>query len=223
MNDSKPSLGECLKSLRRDRGWTLTQVSQISGLAISTLSKVENNQMSLTYDKLLQLAQGLKIDITELFGVRKSGTEPVARGARAVSRAADGRIVETPNYIYRFLCTEMARKDMIPMIGVVSQQNIEAFGELIRHPGQEFTYVLEGEIDLHSDVYETLRLKAGESVYFESMMGHAYVSVGETPARILCICTSTSGQTAEQAMVDAVSMVGSSSAGAAPEVGMVLS
>jgi transcriptional regulator with XRE-family HTH domain len=202
MIDSKPSLGECLKTLRRDRGWTLTQVSQISGLAISTLSKVENNQMSLTYDKLLQLAQGLKVDITELFGVRKAGTAPVARGARAVSRSNDGRIVETPNYIYRFLCTEMSRKDMIPMIGTVSQQSIEAFGELIRHPGQEFTYVLEGEIELHSDVYEMLRLKAGESVYFESMMGHAYVSVSDTPARILCICTSASGQPGEQAYAD---------------------
>ena len=203
MTDSKPSLGECLKGLRRERGWTLTQVSQISGLAISTLSKVENNQMSLTYDKLLQLAQGLKVDITELFGVRKTGADPIARGARAVSRISDGRVVETPNYMYRFLCTELSRKEMIPMIGVVSQQNIEAFGELIRHPGQEFTYVLEGEIDLHTDVYEVLRLKTGESVYFESMMGHAYLSVGDKPARILCICTAASGQATEQALADA--------------------
>jgi len=200
MSDSKPSLGECLKLLRRERGWTLTQVAQMSGLAISTLSKVENNQMSLTYDKLLQLAQGLKVDITELFGVRKASVSPIAHGARAVSRLEDGRIVETPNYVYRFLCTELSRKEMIPMLGAITQQSIETFGELIRHPGQEFTYVLEGEVELHTDVYETLRLKTGESVYFESTMGHAYVSVGDTPARILCVCTSASGQS-EQTLI----------------------
>jgi transcriptional regulator with XRE-family HTH domain len=191
MNDTKPSLGECLKALRLDNNWTLTQVSQMSGLAISTLSKVENNQMSLTYDKLLQLAQGLQVDITELFSPRKSaGPAQTASGARAINRLGDGRVVETANYTYVFLSTEMSRKEMIPMIGTVSQRDIKVFGELVRHPGQEFTYVLEGEIELHSDVYQPLRLKAGESVYFESMMGHAYLSIGPTPARILCLCTS---------------------------------
>ncbi|TGQ80223.1 XRE family transcriptional regulator [Mesorhizobium sp. M8A.F.Ca.ET.207.01.1.1] len=206
MSDSKPSLGECLKLLRRERGWTLTQVAQMSGLAISTLSKVENNQMSLTYDKLLQLAQGLKVDITELFGARKASASPIAHGARAVSRLEDGRIVETPNYVYRFLCTELSRKEMIPMLGSITQQSIETFGELIRHPGQEFTYVLEGEVELHTDVYETLRLKTGESVYFESTMGHAYVSVGDMPARILCVCTSASGQS-EQTIINGAKSV----------------
>ncbi len=204
MNDSKPSLGECLKALRREHGWTLTQVSQMSGLAISTLSKVENNQMSLTYDKLLQLAKGLKVDITELFSAKKAGPQPVAHGARVVSRIDDGRIVETPNYIYKFLCTELSRKEMIPMLGTITSESIDAFGELIRHPGQEFTYVLEGEVELHSDVYEALRLKAGESVYFESTMGHAYISVGDRPARILCVCTAVSGQS-ENTLIGAVS------------------
>ncbi|TPM40522.1 XRE family transcriptional regulator [Mesorhizobium sp. B2-3-4] len=204
MSDSKPSLGECLKALRREGGLTLTQVSQMSGLAISTLSKVENNQMSLTYDKLLQLAQGMKVDITELFGAKKAGAPPVAHGARVVSKIDDGRIVETPNYIYKFLCTELSRKEMIPMLGTVTSESIDAFGELVRHPGQEFTYVLEGEVELHTDVYEALRLKAGESVYFESTMGHAYISVGDAPARILCICTAASGQS-EQILISAVS------------------
>jgi transcriptional regulator with XRE-family HTH domain len=190
MTETKPSLGECLKALRQHRNWTLTQVSQMSGLAISTLSKVENNQMSLTYDKLLQLAQGLRVDISELFSQRKAaGPVPPASGARAVNRLGDGHMVQTPNYAYQFLSTEMSRKEMIPMIGTVLQKDIEAFGELVRHPGQEFMYVLEGEIELHSDVYAPLRLKAGESVYFESLMGHAYVSIGAGPAKILCICT----------------------------------
>ncbi len=60
-------LGECLKAARQARKLTLKQVAERTGLSLSTLSKVENHQMSLTYDKLLQLTNGLGIAIAELF------------------------------------------------------------------------------------------------------------------------------------------------------------
>ncbi|WP_163362811.1 helix-turn-helix domain-containing protein, partial [Klebsiella aerogenes] len=56
---ARPLLGDCLKAARRIRGLTLKEVSERTGMALSTLSKVENHQMSLTYDKLLQLSAGL--------------------------------------------------------------------------------------------------------------------------------------------------------------------
>jgi hypothetical protein len=72
----------------------------MSGLP-SRLSKVENNQMSLTYDKLLQLAQG-KVDITELFGVK--GQRLSYRAWRACGQPSRGRADRrNPNYVYRFL------------------------------------------------------------------------------------------------------------------------
>ena len=60
-------LGLCLKAARQVRGLTLKQVAERTGMALSTLSKVENGLMSLTYDKLLQLTSGLKMEIAELF------------------------------------------------------------------------------------------------------------------------------------------------------------
>src|SRR5437588_120361 len=60
-------LGQCLKAARQARGLTLKQVAERTGMALSTLSKVENGLMSLTYDKLLQLTSGLKMEIAELF------------------------------------------------------------------------------------------------------------------------------------------------------------
>ena len=80
---------------------------------------------------------------------------------------------------------------MVPMIGLVRARSIDEFEDLIRHPGEEYTYVLEGELDLHTELYAPTRMKAGDSIYFDSTMGHAYVSVGDTPARILCVCTMT--------------------------------
>ncbi len=69
MNDAKSSLGDILRDIRSRNHWTLAEVSAMTGLAVSTLSKVENNQMQLTYDRLIQLAQGIGVDIAELLAL----------------------------------------------------------------------------------------------------------------------------------------------------------
>jgi quercetin dioxygenase-like cupin family protein len=48
--------------------------------------------------------------------------------------------------------------------------------------------VLEGELDLYTDTYLPTNLKTGDSIYFDSNMGHAYIAVGGKPCRILSIC-----------------------------------
>ena len=63
----QPTLGRILKDLRSHRGWTLKEMSARSGIPVSTLSKVEHDRLTLTYDKLLQLSQKLNIRISELF------------------------------------------------------------------------------------------------------------------------------------------------------------
>ncbi|MFJ2995702.1 cupin domain-containing protein [Pandoraea sp. NPDC087047] len=50
-------------------------------------------------------------------------------------------------------------------------------------------YVLEGEMALHTDLYTPVRLKAGESVHLDGMMGHAYLKASEGPCKVLCVCT----------------------------------
>ena len=51
------------------------------------------------------------------------------------------------------------------------------------------TFVLEGKMALHTEFYEPLLLDVGGSVYFDSTMGHAYLSVGSVPLKLLCVCT----------------------------------
>ncbi|MDO9526993.1 MAG: helix-turn-helix transcriptional regulator, partial [Gemmobacter sp.] len=63
----RSEFGRRLLRLRRDRGWTLADLSERSGVAISTISKAERGVMALTYDRMAQLADGLDIDMTELF------------------------------------------------------------------------------------------------------------------------------------------------------------
>ncbi|KQX25024.1 MULTISPECIES: helix-turn-helix domain-containing protein [unclassified Sphingomonas] len=189
--DIKSTLGTALRAIRHDRGWSLADASRRSGLAISTLSKIENGQRSLTYDKLIGLAGALEVDITRLFstGPRTTVDPQSFLGRRSVHRQDAGFVIEAGVYSYRYLADELVAKRFSPIIMELHAGSIEAFDGLLRHAGEEFAFVLEGEVELHTELYAPLRLKMGESIYFDSNVGHAYLNVGDGVARILTIAS----------------------------------
>ena len=95
----RPTLGRILKELRAHRNWTLREMSEHSGIPVSTLSKVENDRLTLTYDKILQLSENLEIRISELFAEAEPAEENVT-ARRSIGRLADAIRVTTPNYDY---------------------------------------------------------------------------------------------------------------------------
>lgn len=186
-NDSRSAIGLRLAELRRRNGWTLQDVSRMTGVSVATLSKVERNKLSLTYDKMLQVAEGLKMSLAELIAAQQ-GEKPTAR--RSVARRNSGMMLRTPNYDYDYLCTELSNKRMIPILTRIKTQAVDEFGPLFSHSGEEFIFVLEGEIRVHTEFYEPVRLRSGEGIYIDSTMGHAYTKVGEADALVLGICSS---------------------------------
>ncbi|MFT3728837.1 MAG: cupin domain-containing protein [Terricaulis sp.] len=185
--------GAVLKEQRLRRGWTLAEASARTGLPISTLSKVENDKISLTYDKLARLSQGLEIDISRLFGGSDAPQQTLS-GRRSITRANEGRSIDTENYGHLYCAADLLNKSFVPIIAEVRARSLEEFGELVRHPGEEFAYVLEGAVDLHTSLYTPVRLNAGDSIYFDSGMGHAYIAVGDATCRVLSICTGAEAQ-----------------------------
>jgi transcriptional regulator with XRE-family HTH domain len=191
LSSSQPTLGKLLRSLRARNNWTLKEMSEHSGIPLSTLSKVEHDRLTLTYDKLLQLSQRLNIRMAELFSEPAASSEAAITARRSVGRLDRALRVETPNYDYYYLCTELRRKRMIPIITRIRAKSVEEFGELVHHSGEDYVYVLEGAIELHTEFYDPVMLKAGESIYIDSNMGHAYVvAEGCDEAVVLGVCSS---------------------------------
>ena len=192
MTEQHPTIGGLLRSLRARNGWTLKQMSEHSGIPLSTLSKVEHDRLTLTYDKLQQLSQRLNIRMSELFAEPSDSTEPAVTARRSIGRIQDAVRVNTPNYDYYYLCPELRRKRMIPVLVHVRARSLAEFGELVRHTGEEYTHVLEGQLVLHTEFYDPIVLEAGESVYIDSNMGHAYVAgEGCSEAIVVSVCSST--------------------------------
>jgi transcriptional regulator with XRE-family HTH domain len=184
-----------LKKLRIQRGWTLKEVSRRTGYPVSTLSKIENDRVSLTYDKLTRISAGLDVDFSSLFGAQETTAETSAlHGRRSITRAGEGRSIESKNYFHLYAATELLNKRLIPIIVEIRARSLEEFGELVRHSGEEYIYVLEGEVDVHTSAYAPVRLKAGDSIYFDSTMGHAYIAASSGPCRVLGVCSGTESQ-----------------------------
>jgi transcriptional regulator with XRE-family HTH domain len=184
-----PNLGECLRAIRFKRRLSLADVSAATGLARSTLSRVESNQLSLTYDKLVQLSRGLQIDLAELLSSRVEGPAQPTLTRRAFTPPGAGKAVAVGSIVYRYPCTELSAKRMTPMLADVRTRSIEESNALSAHPGEEFTYVLAGRVQLHTEFYEPLVLETGACVYFDSTMRHTYVAMDGEPAQILCVCS----------------------------------
>lgn len=187
--------GAILKAIRQEKGWKLSDVAAKTGFPVSTLSKIENHKVSMTYDKLARLSKGLGVDIAVFFA--EEGPLPsvaLATGRRCIIRKGEGREIENDTYKYRFVATELLNKRFVPIFGESYVRSFDKFGEMIRHSGEEFTYVIEGTLELHTELYEPVRLEAGDSVYFDSGMAHAYIDVGKTPCRTLTICSGDESQ-----------------------------
>lgn len=229
MNDlSTPTgPGETLRSVRRSNNWTLAEVASRAGIPLSTLSKIEIGQISPTYEQLMRLSESLNIDIAELFGRRGKGSASIASGGRrSINRLNSGEIIETQTRVQCYLSTDLLNKQVTPIISEVKARSLQEFGEFMHHPGEEFVYVIEGELELHTDGYAPVILQTGESIYFESSMGHAYLAHTDKPCRFLCICTvvheTHAGAVSPPAKpVGQITVAGSRTACTKPEAGTV--
>lgn len=181
--------GAALKAIRVERGWSLTEVSKRTGLPLSSLSKIENDKMDLTLDKLLRITVALETDIAGLFAAPSPPySQGEVSGRRSITRAGEGKAIETHIGRYRYLAHELLNKHSIPIIIDVTAKSLEEFGEFNRHLGEEILFVIEGELDLYTDLYLPVNLKKGDCMYFDSNMGHAYIAAGSEPCRILSVC-----------------------------------
>lgn len=178
------TIGARLKALRKREGWTLTEVAARTGISQGTLSKLENGLTKLNFSSVLKLASGLNLPVTAF-----TSPEPRAEAGgsrRAVTRAGTGPRFEAQDIEYEVLADGLAGMNKVFLRARIKQHPGREPVEFRRHPGQEFIYVLSGEFELQTEVYAPIRLRQGDSLVFNSSMGHRYISISE-PDTILLI------------------------------------
>lgn len=179
-------LGKRLKALRIQRDWTLANAAEKTALARSTLSKIENRQMSPTFEVLQKIARGFGVDIADLFSAEHP--QP-ATGRRSITRKGTGRQHVTPTHRHELLNAGLARKRMLPFRSSITARSLNAFDGWMHHDGEEFVYILKGKARIYTEYYEPVDLKPGDSIYLDGKMGHSLISTGPTDAVVLWVVT----------------------------------
>ena len=177
-------LGARVRELRKGRKWTLEQAAKQAGLARSTLSKIENGQMSPTYDALKKLAVGVEISVPQLFTPPSKGQ---VNGRMAVTKLDEATKQITTTYEHDLLASSLTSKKMLPYRARVRARNMEDFDGWVRHDGEEFLFVLTGRVRLYTEFYEPVELGRGDSAYYDAAMGHNVVSISQEDATILWV------------------------------------
>ncbi|HZO21713.1 MAG TPA: helix-turn-helix domain-containing protein [Steroidobacteraceae bacterium] len=193
MTHKSSTLGGLIRLLRRQKGWTLRQMSEKVGIPLSTLAKVEADKLSLTYDKLQQFTSRLGLTMAEFLAHDTTAAQSpprVVTARRSLTHSGNSIPISTPNYDYEYLCADLREKRMVPIIARIRSHSIEEFGETVRHQGEEFIFVLEGSIEVHLQFYTSVTLTAGQGIYLDSTMGHAYVAKDCESALVLAVCSS---------------------------------
>lgn len=188
LEDTEPTgLGMRVRDARKKLGLTLIELSAQSGISPSALSKIERDKLSPTYANIVRLARGLNISVTELFGAVGDGE--LEKERFSVMRRDEGDEINTGNYEHYYLHMGLPTRAMTPLIVVHNARTLAEFGPMVSHPGEEFTFVLSGMIEVHAGGHAPTLLSPGDSVYFDSNMPHAYLAASRMPCCTLSVCS----------------------------------
>lgn len=173
------SVGKRLRQIRTLQGISLRSLSKKSGLNINTLSLMENERTSPSVSTLQQLAQTLKVNITDFFecDLKSKNVVYQKQGKRT-------RIAFTHSYM-EDLAIGMLRFGAEPII-VTLLPNASSGKNPIVHTGREFVYCLEGYITYTVDNV-SYWLEPGDSLFFEAYLPHLWKNTVTTPSRILLV------------------------------------
>jgi transcriptional regulator with XRE-family HTH domain len=172
------SLGLRIRQERLRRGISLRALAREVGVSASMISQIETAKSRPSVSTLYAITSALKMSIEDAFtpGEVEAGAPPplVHPDERVVLRLDSGvtweRLGELPGQTVDFLLVTYAP-------GATSSSD----GELMRHNGAEYGYLLRGELVLTLG-FEEVRLRAGDAISFESTTPHGYRNEGAEPA-----------------------------------------
>ena len=177
-------LSHKLRTYRETNKLTLEQVARMTGVSAGTLSKLENDQIVLKFETLAKLFNALDVSMA---GLETECPRPFFEGAHTVNRQGSEDVVATDQYEYNILSGELTQKAIFPVRIVVKARSLDDFPEWNRHHGEEFIFVLSGAVKFYMEKREPIVLRRGESIHFDSGVGHAIASHSKEDAVVLSL------------------------------------
>jgi transcriptional regulator with XRE-family HTH domain len=180
------NIGRKIRELRKRKGLTLQDLSRTTSLSKPLLSQIENQIVIPPISTLLKISRALEKDIAFFF--QDPNNDPKVAIVRTFERERlDTRKLGRTDggYFYEALAYKKTRKTMEPFLVEFERKDQKAMS-FYNHEGEEFIFLLDGSLEFRTRD-EVVRLKAGDSLYFESDVPHAYRALGRRNAKAIAV------------------------------------
>ncbi len=189
MSNSKTLVGSKIKGIRESKNLTVEEIAESSGLSVEQITSIENDQNLPSLGPLIKIARALGVRLGT-FMDDNDALGPVV--CRAADRERDSSIsfsngaTDARKHMeYHPLAQQKAGRHMEPfVIDVNPTENLDY--KLSAHEGEEFIYVLEGELEIEYGK-EKYTLNVGDSIFYDSIVKHHVHGVPGKSAKILAV------------------------------------
>jgi len=187
-----PDVGNKVSQMRREKGWTLSQAGQATGVAPSTLSKIEREEISPTIATLKKIAQGFGHDLLQFLSPVEHEKPMVGR--RTITRSGQGIVHTNKTCRNEIVCPDLKQKKMMPIVTKIFARTVDDYDSWSKDKTEIFLYVLKGTLIVHSRLYEPVELREGDSMYYDASSEHVWTSKGDIDAEILWLISDNQTQ-----------------------------
>jgi transcriptional regulator with XRE-family HTH domain len=176
---SKIKIGEKIKDIRENKGLSLQDLSKLTGFSSAILSQIENHLESPSLGTLLKIARALEVDLGIFFGVESKSPYYITKKGEGVNVARFASKDGITRYGYKYSSLGIGKKNrkLEPFIVELEPETLKN-EKTYAHDGEEFIYVLEGEVEITIGEHKEI-LKPGDSIYYDSTMPHLVRCVGK--------------------------------------------
>lgn len=190
----RDTIGGLMRDIRKRRKLTLERLSELTGISVSSLSRIENTQLGMTIEKVEKVARALGVAPESLVSGSRSGRAAVRAGSPPPSERRE------PRFVVDRASRRKARADRELHIEYLFDGStgraldcmhltVEAISvwesEFVRHPGEKIIYVIGGAAVVYCERRPPLILERGDSVYMDGDVWHSIVAVNGVPAELL--------------------------------------
>ena len=175
-------VGDVIHRLRKERKMTLLELSEKSGVALATLSRIENNKMTGTLDSHIEICKALGINLPDLYKDLASSKKTIELHSKSA---------KTDIFIYdkktssEVLASNFMNKKMMPVLIKIGKSG-RTHPEETRVGVEKLIYVLEGKIEVMIGENKYIMVK-GDTLYFESSFRHHFKNMGNGEARVISV------------------------------------
>ena len=177
-------IGNKIRDLRKENKLTLRQLSEKSGVALATLSRIETNKMVGTIESHQAIASALNKTLSQLYNDMELEEKPIE--FQSLKNRTD-LFKHNDKSSYYMLTNRVLSKKMMPVILKIAPNGVTAMEQLPKE-SEKFIYILKGKCEI-SVGSENHILKKGETLYFDASMPHNFQNTGSEELEAICIVT----------------------------------